>query len=68
MSALPAEFPELSQAPVAVRPGAVGPQLRAERRTEQALLKRTRRHWAALGIGILVALFGATVGILDVLH
>ena len=68
MSALPAEFPELPPSPVAVRPGAVGSRLRAERRAEQALARRTRRRGAALGIGILVVTFGATVGVLDVLH
>ena len=68
MSAQPAEITELSPAPVAVRPGADGSQLRAERRAEQALVRRTRRSWAALGIGLLLASFGATIGILDVLH
>jgi hypothetical protein len=68
MSALPAEMPELSPAPVAVRPGAAGSQLRAERRAEQAIARRIRRRWASLGIGLLLASFGATVGILDVLH
>jgi hypothetical protein len=68
MSALPAEVTELSPAPVAVRPGAAGSQLRAERRAEQALVRRSRRRWAGLSLGILLASFGATIGILDVLH
>ena len=68
MSVLPAEMPELSPAPVAVRPGVAGSQLRAERRAEQAMGRRSRRRWAGLGIGLLVASFGATIGILDVLH
>jgi hypothetical protein len=70
MSALPAEITELSPAPVAVRPGPApaGSQLRAERRAEQAMVRRSRRRWAGLGIGVLMASFGATIGILDVLH
>ena len=68
MSALPAETHELSPPPVAVRPGAAGSQLRAERRAEQAMARRSRRRWAGLGIGVLMASFGATIGILDVLH
>jgi hypothetical protein len=68
MSALPAEITELSPAPAPVRPGAAGSQLRAERRAEQAMARRSRRRWAGLAIGILVASFGATVGVLDGLH
>ena len=68
MSALPAEITELSPAPVTVRPGAASAQMRAERRAEQAVGRRSRRRWAGLGIGIIVASFGTTIGILDVLH
>jgi hypothetical protein len=68
MSALPAEATELSPPPVTVRPGAAGSQLRAERRAEQAVARRSRRRWAGLGIGIILASFGATIGVLDVLH
>jgi hypothetical protein len=68
MSALSARITELSPAPAAVRPGAAGSQLRAERRAEQAMVRRTRRRWSALGIGLLAASFGTTIGILDVLH
>jgi hypothetical protein len=67
MSSLPAEIPELSPAPVTVRPGA-GAQLRADRRAEQAMARRSRRRWAGLGLGLIVASFGTTIGILDVLH
>jgi hypothetical protein len=68
MSALPAEITELSPAPVTVRPGGAGAQLRADRRAEQAMVRRSRRRWAGLGIGVIVASFGTTIGILDVLH
>jgi hypothetical protein len=68
MSALPAEITELSPAPVTVRPGAAGAQLRADRRAEQMEARRNRRRWAGLGIGIIVASFGTTIGVLDVLH
>jgi hypothetical protein len=68
MSALPAEITEFPPAPTPVRPGAAGSQLRAERRAEQAMARRSRRRWVGLAIGILAAFFGATVGVLDVLH
>jgi hypothetical protein len=43
-------------------------QRRADRRAEQKLARRSRQRWAVFGGSILVASFGLTVGILDVLH
>jgi hypothetical protein len=68
MSALPAEFHELSPGPLPARPSVAGAQLRAERRAEQATARRIRRHWAIAGSAILALAFGLTVGVLDVLH
>jgi hypothetical protein len=68
MSALPAETTELSPRPHAVRPSAAGLQLRAERRSEQAMARRERLRWAIVGVTILVLSFALTVGVLDVLH
>jgi hypothetical protein len=67
MSAMPAGWTELSDSP---RVGAspVPTQLRAERRAQQKLERRSRRRWAIAGCSILVGAFGITVGILDVLH
>jgi hypothetical protein len=41
---------------------------RADRRAEQKLARRSRRHWAIAGCSILVASFGLTVAILELLH
>jgi hypothetical protein len=68
MSALPAEVTEFSPPPAAAHPIAAGSQHRGERRAEQAALRRTRRWWATFSVAILGAMFGLTVGILDVLH
>jgi len=43
-------------------------QRRADRRAEQKLARRSRQRWAVAACSILVAAFGLTVGILDVLH
>ena len=68
MSALPAETSDLSPRPLAVRPSAVGSQLRAERRAEQAKARRDRFRWSVVGVAILILSFALTVGVLDVLH
>jgi hypothetical protein len=68
MSALPAETTELSPRPHAVRPSAVGPELRVERRAEQARARRERLRWSIVAIAILICSFALTVGVLDVLH
>ena len=68
MSALPAEITELSPGPVAVRPAAAGSQLRAARRAEQAMARRTRLRWSAFSVAVLGCSFALTVGVLDVLH
>jgi hypothetical protein len=68
MSALPAEITELSPGPLPARPLVVGTQLRAERRAEQAMARRTHRRWAIAGSTVLALAFGLTIGVLDVLH
>jgi len=68
MSALPAETTELSPRPFAVRPSVAGMRLRAERRAEQAVARRTRLRWAIVSVTILILSFALTVGVLDVLH
>jgi len=68
MSALPAETTEMSPRPYAVRPSPAGSQLRAERRAEQAMARRTRFRWAIVSVTLLVLSFALTVGVLDVLH
>jgi hypothetical protein len=68
MSALPAEVTDVSPATISPRPAPNGAKLRAERRAEAAVARRTRRRWAAFCIAIFVSSFGLTVGILDVLH
>jgi hypothetical protein len=67
MSALPARVTELPNEPL-VHASPVAAQRRAERRVEQKLARRVRRRWAIAGSSILIAVFGLTVGILDVLH
>lgn len=68
MSAMPARAPEF---PVA-SPTSVAPQRRADRRAERRaqlkLERRSRRRWAVLAGTAMVAVFGLTVGILDVMH
>jgi hypothetical protein len=67
MSAMPAEWTELSEGPdVGVSPARA--QRRADRRAEQKLARRSRHRWAIAAGSILVGAFGLTVGILDVLH
>jgi hypothetical protein len=67
MSAMPAGWTELSESPVVGAPP-VRTQRRADRRAEQKLARRMRQRWTIIGGSILVAAFGLTVGILDVLH
>jgi hypothetical protein len=67
MSAMPAGWTELSETP---RTGALPTpgQRRADRRAEQKAARRSRRRWA-IGAGcVLVAAFGFTVGVLELLH
>jgi hypothetical protein len=67
MSALPAQWTELSESPrMDAMP--VPAQRRTDRRAEQKVLRRSRQRWAVAGCSILAASFGCTVGILDVLH
>jgi hypothetical protein len=69
MSALPAQITELSPGPAAVRPApGTGAQLRAERRTELARLRRARQRCAVLSLAVIGLFFAFTVGILGVLH
>jgi hypothetical protein len=66
MSAMPAEWTELSERPDAgVSPARAR---RADRRAEQRLARRSRHRWAIVAGSILVGAFGLTVGILDVVH
>ena len=67
MSAMPAGWTELSESP---RVGALPAQAqrRADRRAEQKVARRSRRRWAVAAGSILVAAFGVTVGILELLH
>jgi hypothetical protein len=67
MSAMPAGWTELSESPrVAALPTQV--QRRADRRAEQKVARRSRQRWAIAAGAILVASFGCTVGILELLH
>ena len=43
-------------------------QRRADRRAEQKVAKRSQQRWAVFACSLLVASFGLTVGILDVLR
>jgi hypothetical protein len=67
MSAMPAGWTELSDSP---RVGALPIQVqpRADRRAGQKAARRSRQRWAVAGGSILVASFGLTVGILELLH
>ncbi|HXZ61443.1 MAG TPA: hypothetical protein VEG62_01785 [Acidimicrobiales bacterium] len=67
MSALPAEWTELSEAP-RVREDRGRVQRRAERRQEQKQERRSRQRWAVASCAALVCSFGLTVGILDVIR
>jgi len=67
MSAMPAGRTELSDGPL-VGTSPAQAQRRADRRAEQKLARRSRQRWAVAACSILVAAFGLTVGILDVLH
>jgi hypothetical protein len=67
MSTMPAGRTELSESPgVGALPAPV--PRRADRRAEQKLARRSRRRWAIAGCSILVASFGLTVAILELLH
>ena len=67
MSALPAQWTELSDSP---RVGAVPvpAQRRTDRRAEQKVARRSRQRWAIAAGSILVIAFGFTVGVLELLH
>jgi len=67
MSAMPAGWTELSDSPL-VGTSPAQAQRRADRRVEQKLARRARQRWAVAACSVLVAAFGLTVGILDVLH
>ena len=67
MLCLAARVSELPNGP-RVDTSAVQVQRRADRRAEQKLARRDRRRWAVIGCAILAGSFGATVGVLDVLH
>jgi len=62
-----AGWTELSDGPV-VGTSPARAQRRADRRAELKLARRSRQRWAIAASAILVAAFGLTVGILDVLH
>lgn len=63
MSAMPAGWTELSDSPrVGTSPA------RAQRRAELKLARRSQQRWTVAACSVLVAAFGFTVGILDVLH
>ncbi len=67
MSAMPAGWTELSESPlVHVAPDRV--QRRADRRAELMVARRARRRWAVAASSVLVAAFGCTVAILELLH
>jgi hypothetical protein len=67
MSAMPAEWTEVSDSPpLGASPARA--QRRADRRAEQKLARRHRQRWAIAGCSILASTFVLTVGILDVLH
>jgi hypothetical protein len=64
---MPAGWTELSDSPhVAASP--IGAQRRADRRAELKVARRSQQRWTIAACSILVAAFGLTVGILDVLH
>jgi len=67
MSAMPAGWTELSDSP---RVGAspVRAQRRADRRAELKQARRSQQRWSIAACSILVAAFGLTAGLLDVLH
>jgi hypothetical protein len=67
MSAMPAGWTELSESPrVHVAPDRV--QRRSDRRAELMVARRARRRWAVAAGSVLVAAFGCTVAILELLH
>jgi hypothetical protein len=64
---MPAGWTELSDSPhVAASP--IRAQRRADRRAELKVARRSQQRWTIAACSILVAAFGLTVGILDVLH
>jgi hypothetical protein len=67
MSAMPAGWTELSESPHVGEPSAHA-QRRSDRRAELKLARRSRQRWAIAACSAMVAAFGLTVGILDVLH
>jgi nitrate reductase NapE component len=67
MSAMPAEWTELSERPtVGALPARAG--RRTERRSELKMARRSRQRWAVAACSILVGAFGFTVGMLELLH
>ena len=67
MSAMPAGWTELSESPrVSALPARI--QRRTDRRAELKVARRSRRRWAIVGCSILVASFGLTVTVLELLH
>ena len=67
MSALPAEWTELSEAPrTGADPGRV--RRRSDRMQDLKAERRTRRRWAVVSCAALAGSFGLTVGILDVIR
>jgi hypothetical protein len=67
MSAMPAEWTELSDRPsVGALPARV--QRRSDRRAELKLARRARRRWAIAAGSILAVAFGFTVVMLELLH
>ena len=67
MSAMPAGWTELSDGP-RVGASSASAQRRADRRAELKLARRSQQRWSIVACSILVAAFGLTAGILDVLH
>jgi hypothetical protein len=67
MSAMPAEWTELSERPsVGALPA--GAQRRSDRRAELKVARRSSRRWAIAAGSVLVVAFGFTVGMLELLH
>ena len=67
MSAMPAEWTELSERPsVGALP--VRAQRRTDRRAELKMARRSRQRWVIAACSILVVAFGFTVVMLELLH
>jgi len=67
MSAMPAEWTELSERP-SVGAAPVRAQRRSDRRAELKVARRSRRRWAFAASSMLFVAFGFTVGMLELLH